>query len=61
MADDEVKGCIGWNIRALVLVLLFLNHLSMLLVASKHSPSRMISGYKPKEEVDILHRRGKYE
>ncbi len=49
------------NILGMVLVSLFLTHLYMSLFAIKGSLNSMITGYKPKEEVDILHSRYKYE
>jgi formate dehydrogenase subunit gamma len=49
------------NVLGMVLISLFLTHLYMSLFAIKGSLHSMISGYKPKEEVDILHSRYKYE
>lgn len=49
------------NVLGMVLVSLFLTHLYMSLFAIKGSLNSMITGYKPKEEVDILHSRYKYE
>lgn len=49
------------NILGMVLISLFLTHLYMSLFAIKGSLNSMITGYKPKEEVDILHSRYKYE
>ena len=49
------------NVLGMVLIALFLTHLYMSLFAIKGSLHSMISGYKPKEEVDILHSRYKYE
>jgi formate dehydrogenase subunit gamma len=49
------------NVLGMVLVSLFLTHLYMSLFAIKGSLQSMITGYKPKEEVDILHSRYKYE
>lgn len=49
------------NVLAMVLVSLFLTHLYMSLFAIKGSLNSMISGYKPKEEVEILHSRYKYQ
>jgi len=49
------------NVLGMVLLSLFLTHLYMSLFAIKGSLNSMISGYKPKEEVDILHSRYKYE
>jgi len=49
------------NVLAMVLLSLFLTHLYMSLFAIKGSLRSMISGYKPKEEVDILHSRYKYQ
>src|SRR5210317_589928 len=52
---------IAHNVLGMVLIALFLTHLYMSLFAIKGSLHSMISGYKPKEEVDILHSRYKYE
>ena len=49
------------NVLGMVLLSLFLTHLYMSLFAIKGSLHSMISGYKPKEEVDILHSRYKYQ
>lgn len=49
------------NFLGMALVALFLTHLYMSLFAIKGSLNSMISGYKPKDEVDILHSRYKYE
>lgn len=49
------------NVLGMVLISLFLTHLYMSLFAIKGSLHSMISGYKPKEEVDILHSRYKYD
>ncbi len=49
------------NVLGMVLVSLFLTHLYMSLFAIKGSLNSMITGYKPKDEVDILHSRYKYE
>jgi formate dehydrogenase subunit gamma len=49
------------NVLGMALVSLFLTHLYMALFAIKGSLQSMITGYKPKEEVDILHSRYKYE
>ena len=49
------------NVLGMALVALFLTHVYMSLFAIKGSLESMITGYKPKEEVDILHSRYKYE
>ena len=49
------------NVLGMVVVALFLTHCYMSLFAIKGSLHSMITGYKPKEEVDILHSRYKYK
>jgi formate dehydrogenase subunit gamma len=49
------------NVLGMVLISLVLTHIYMSLFAIKGSLQSMITGYKPKEEVDILHSRYKYE
>ncbi len=51
-----IHACLG-----AVLIILFITHLYMVLFAIKGSIRSMINGYKPKEEVDIMHSRWKYE
>jgi len=49
------------NVLGMVLVAMTITHVYMSLFAIKGSLDSMITGYKPKEEVDILHSRYKYE
>lgn len=49
------------NVLGMVLIALVLTHIYMSLFAIKGSLQSMITGYKSKEEVDILHSRYKYE
>jgi formate dehydrogenase subunit gamma len=49
------------NVLGMVLISLVLTHIYMSLFAIKGSLQSMITGYKSKEEVDILHSRYKYE
>ena len=49
------------NVLGMALVALFLTHVYMSLFAIKGSLTSMLTGYKPKEEVDILHSRYRYE
>ena len=45
------------NVLGMALVSLFTTHVYMSLFAIKGSLDSMLTGYKPKEEVDILHSR----
>ena len=49
------------NVLGMALVALFMTHVYMSLFAIKGSLESMLTGYKPKEEVDILHSRYKYD
>ena len=49
------------NVLGMMLVAFTLTHIYMSLFAIKGSLNSMITGYKPKEEVDILHSRYRYE
>jgi len=49
------------NLLGMALVALFLTHLYMSIFAIKGSLQSMISGYKPRDEVDILHSRYRYD
>ncbi len=49
------------NLLAAAMIAFFLTHLYMSLFAVKGSLASMKTGYKPKEEVDILHSRFKYK
>jgi len=49
------------NVLGMALVTFTLTHIYMSLFAIKGSLNSMITGYKPKEEVDILHSRYKYQ
>lgn len=49
------------NILGMVIVALYLTHIYMVVFAVAGSLSSMKTGYKPKEEVDILHSLYKYE
>ena len=48
------------NVLGMMLVAFFLTHVYMSLFAIRGSLTSMITGYKPKEEVDILHSRYNY-
>ena len=48
------------NVLGMVIIAFFLTHLYMSLFAIAGSIESMKTGYKPKEEVDILHSRYKY-
>jgi formate dehydrogenase subunit gamma len=48
------------NVLGAGLVAFFLTHLYMSIFAIKGSLQSMVTGYKPKDEVDILHSRYKY-
>jgi formate dehydrogenase subunit gamma len=47
------------NLLGALLVAFFIVHLYMAVFAIKGSLASMISGYKPKEELEILHSRYK--
>jgi len=49
------------NLLAAALVAMFLTHLYMSIFAIAGSLTSMVTGYKPKEEVAILHSRYKTE
>ena len=49
------------NVLGMAIVALFMTHVYMSLFAIKGSLTSMLTGYKPKEEVDILHSRYKYD
>ncbi len=49
------------NFLAAFMVVFFLTHLYMSIFAVKGSLRSMLTGYKPKEEVDIMHSRFRYE